>query len=222
MKLMKSAPPTTTLSHLASGSFRQQWEALMLLSLSIDGFLFTMRPDQIATHLWLRLAIYSYLIGYLFGIAPILVKKTQQALGVGSGKTSTLAVAVLVITCSGAIIVELALRILSASQNSGRGAGTIFFVIAIAGFQLIKSREEIKKLINSRRSSDALIPVVEQSLCLTYLISITLFRSSLALTALTIISGEHSTVLYGAIWVMILVTCILIRSQEGKCSPPSQ
>ncbi len=186
----------------------------MLLSLSIDGYLLTMPADPLLYGLWFRLMISTYLIGYLLGLAPIVVREIQRRLDTGGDRTSKLMVVIFVVTFFGALLLEPLLRLYSTTQLQGKNFAPVLFLVAFIIFHLIKSRKEITELIALSRSSEARAPMVELSLRLTYLISMTILRVSLAFTALTVSSRGYHSGLYAIALLLVVTTCTLLRNHQ--------
>lgn len=212
--LQRHRQPEDRLKYLTSATFRLYWESFILLSISIDGYLLTIPPDPLLFGLWLRLMVSSYLIGYLFGIAPILVKAIQRRLDADGASTSTMVAVLLFTGCCAAVLLEPILRILSATQLPGKGYRTMLFLLAFTLLQLVRSRKEIKQLLTSSRSKDIRAPMVALSLRLTYVIAIPLLRASLAFAALAVSSGRYHPGAYAAILFVIVSTCALMRNHQ--------
>jgi len=215
MKPLKKIPePEDRLHLLTSETARLYWEGFIVLSLSIDGYLLMAPPDPLVYGVWWRLMIATSLLGYILGIAPILVRALQRRLDTGDKGTSKLIIAIFIASCCGALLLEPILRLISATQLEGKRLGPALFLIAFVLLQLIRSRKEIKELLTTNRSGDARAPMVALSLRLTYLIAVALFRASLGFAALTISSRGYSAGLYAGPLVLVIIMCSLFRKQQ--------
>lgn len=214
MKPIKKNPqPVDVLSLMSSETARLYWEGILLLSLSMDGYLITAATAPLLFTLGLRLMIATYVLGYILGTAPILVREMQRQLETGRRGTSKLIILIFMASVCAVLLIEPILRLVSATQIQGKSIGPGLLLIAFVLFHLIRSRKEIRELLTTNRSAETRAPIVALSLRVTYLIAILLLRASLLFTAFTISSGGLNPWLYVGALLMILLTCSLFRKQ---------
>lgn len=216
MKPSENIPrPEDRLRYLASETSRLYWEGFLLLSLAIDGYLLTIPAEPLLYSLWFRLMIATYLFGYIFGLAPLVVRNLQAQLEKGGKGTSKLIIVIFIASCCVALLLEPVLRLISASQSGGKSYLPILFLIAFVLFHIARSRKEIMEILHVSRSRDARESMVDISLRLTYLIAIFLLRASLVFTALAVSATGYSAAVYAGALILVISTCSLLRKQQA-------
>jgi multisubunit Na+/H+ antiporter MnhE subunit len=215
--LKKISQPENLLGHLVSNNSRLYWEGFLLLSLSIDGYLLSIPGEPMLYTAWFRLMIATYLLGYILGLAPIIVRSIQRQLKKGGKGSSKLIMGIFIASFCVALILEPVLRLIAASQSEGKSYLPILVLFAFVLLHIARSRRELMEiLLNTNRSGEAQTPMVDISLRITYLISISLLRASIAFTALTIGSRDYSAALYAGVLILVMWTCSLLRTQQDS------
>jgi hypothetical protein len=198
------------------------YETILIMSLPIDGFLLNASVDFVLEKLSLQFATILFLVGYLLGFAPIIVKTIINGFEKHNDETSKLVLLTFIVASSVGLVLEMFLRLYNTYQDSylqnyHKTIVNALLLAVLVIVQFVSSRRDIIKTIKNRPAAKELRIIANHSLIIAHKLSLTLLRVSCGLFSLAI-SFDTNTILfksitYSLVLLMLIMKAVLFKSQ---------